>query len=126
VWAVGTTAGPEVDEEIAATLRRARRRMFLGYVDLYGKVLDRLRFRIRAPFTMIEFVRVATALAEGCNHRALIGVGPSTGVLRPTGPGGALQEWTLFGIGLDALVDTFTQPVTDPVDDPAVDGTHAA
>lgn len=114
VWAVGTTAGSQADEEIAATLRGARRRMFLGYVDLYQGFLDRLGFRVRDPFTMVEFVRVATSLVEGCNHRALVGVGPSMGVLRPTGPGGALQEWTLLGIGLDALVDTFTEPVPDP------------
>jgi hypothetical protein len=34
------------------------------------------------------------------------------GILRPTGPGGELQVWTLFGVGLEALVDQFF--VLDP------------
>jgi hypothetical protein len=40
-----------------------------------------------------------------------VGVGPSTGIPRPTGPDGEIQEWTLLGLGLDALVDRYVEPV---------------
>jgi hypothetical protein len=43
------------------------------------------------------------------------------GILRPTGPKGEDQEWTLFAIGLEALMQQFFEPDPDwnPSPDPA-------
>ncbi len=52
------------------------------------------------------------ALAEGCSLRQH--VDPHLGViLRPTGPRGEDQEWTLFAIGLEALLMHFFEPDPD-------------
>ena len=42
-------------------------------------------------------------------------------VLRPTGPAGADEEWTLFGIGLEALLAQYTELDPDWVPDPGPD-----
>jgi hypothetical protein len=46
------------------------------------------------------------------------------GIVRATGPGGAAQEWTLFAIAFEALVQTFFE--IDPDWVPNVEGiTHS-
>ena len=47
------------------------------------------------------------ALAEGCVLRDRVDAAQMRGILRPTGPNGEEQEWTLFGLALDALAQQF-------------------
>ena len=49
------------------------------------------------------------ALIEGCVLRQ-VGAEDLPLIQRPTGPDGALQEWTLFAVGLEALALQFFEP----------------
>jgi hypothetical protein len=50
------------------------------------------------------------ALTEGCVLRNRVDSMQMSGIMRPTGPGGELQEWTLFGLALEALAEKFFEP----------------
>ena len=71
-----------------------------------------LGMRVREPLTFRQLSVAAGALAEGCSLRQH--VDPDLGViLQPTGPNGEDEEWTLFAIGLEALLMQFLEPDPD-------------
>ena len=44
------------------------------------------------------------------------------GIMRPTGPSGEQQEWTLFGLAIEALAEKFFEP--DPAWTPPPSGVN--
>jgi hypothetical protein len=109
VWVLGVTS-PSTERG-----GRIRQALLEGYeattdmwAELHGAVLDHLGFRVRAPFSLRQFTVSVGALVEGCALRA--GAEQDGSVLeRPTGPGGRSQEWTLFGVGLEALAAQYVE-----------------
>ena len=69
--------------------------------------------------TVRQFTVSVGALIEGCALRH-VGAEDLTLIERPTGPGGVIQEWTLFAVGLEALSHQFFEldpdwvPPADP------------
>jgi hypothetical protein len=45
-------------------------------------------------------------MVEGCALRDRVDAG-IRGILLPTGPDGAAQDWSVLGVGMDALADQF-------------------
>ncbi len=87
-----------------------------GYRDVYDfwsatyeAMLGQLGLRCRAPWTLREFTMAVTALSEGCAMRNRIDEHIEVFV-RPTGPDGEDEEWTLFSIGMLGLVEHFFEP----------------
>ena len=68
-----------------------------------------LGFRLREPGTMRQFTEAMLAWSEGHSIRQRVS-GSVSRLSLPTGPDGGLQEWTLFGVGLEALVFRFLEP----------------
>ena len=85
-------------------------RVTARYEEQYAAMLRYCGFRVRAPLTVHELTVAAGALAEGLVLRERVDVGGLGTVERPTGPEGAPQQWTLFGIALAALVEQFVEP----------------
>lgn len=74
--------------------------------QLFALVVDHLGIRVRTPLTLRQFTVAVSAMAEGSAIRQ--GGDPELVLVgRPTGPDGALQEWTLFGVCLEALAHRF-------------------
>jgi hypothetical protein len=103
VWVLGATSPS------GSRNRRIREALVEGYLygterwgKLHGAMLPLLGLRARAPLTLRQFTVSIGALVEGCALRQ-VGAEDLDVVERPTGPGGALQEWTLFAVGLEAL-----------------------
>jgi hypothetical protein len=116
VWVLGATTQPSPDD------RRIRDALVEGYLrgtdlwmGVHGAVLPLLGLRPRAPLTLRQFTVSTGALVEGCALRQ-VGAEDLDVVDRPTGPGGSMQEWTLFAIGLEALAKEFFE--IDPDWDP--------
>jgi len=117
VWVLSVTGTP------SARVDRVRQALVDGYeattdlwMGLHGAMIDALGLRLRPPFTLRQFTVSVGALVEGCALRERTERAPAT-VVRPTGPGGAPQEWTLFGVGLEALAHQYLEPDpgwTDP------------
>jgi hypothetical protein len=83
-----------------------------NFVGLFGY----LGFRVREPMTMRQFTEAALAFSEGQSIRQRVS-GDVSRLSLPTGPDGELQEWTLFGVGIEALVQQFFEP--DPTFTPS-------
>ncbi|HEY5110279.1 MAG TPA: hypothetical protein VII96_11785 [Acidimicrobiales bacterium] len=107
IWVLAATNAPSVYGE------RIRQALIEGYqLDteqwgaLHGALADHLGLRLRAPLTLRQFTVAVGALVEGCALRQ-IGAEDMAVIERPTGPGGSVQEWTLFAVGLEALALQF-------------------
>ncbi len=77
--------------------------------DQFAILVDVLGLQFRRPFTMQEFVLAVVAYSEGCSLRQQT-TELTDIVVRPTGPNGRDQEWTLFAVGLEGLVHQFLEP----------------
>jgi hypothetical protein len=124
VWSLATTepsrgTPPPVDFQ-----KRIRVALLEGYdgftarwEDAYRTLADFLGMRIRAPLTFGQLSVAVGALAEGCSLRHRVDEGME-GIVRPTGPHGEEQEWTLFAIGLEAILHQFFEPDPERADPP--------
>lgn len=113
VLAVATTA-PDLDQ---------RERMIDGLLNGYDSLagfwegtfqglFGFLGFRVREPRTMRQLTDAILAWSEGHSIRQRVS-GEIARLSLPTGPEGEIQEWTLFGVGLEALVLQFLEPDPD-------------
>lgn len=118
VWALAVGSDAQGRDQIRYQ-RRIRDALFRGYEGFtslwesaYVALADLVGMRIRAPLSARQLSVAVGALAEGCSLRQR--VDPDLGgIVRPTGPDGQDQEWTLFGIGLEALIMHFFEPDPD-------------
>lgn len=109
VWVLAVTGAP------SERVDRVRQALLDGYeattelwMGLHGAMIDALGLRLRSPFTLRQFTVSVGALVEGCALRE--GSERQAAVLlRPSGPAGEPQEWTLFAVGLEALAHQFLE-----------------
>ncbi len=122
VWAMATAGNsPAQQQRIRPVLREGYNSVNKLWEETYGALAALLGLRVRRPLTIRQFTVAVGALSEGCSMRSRI-EGQMEAVFRPTGPDGADQEWTVFAIGLVALVQEFFEPDPDHVWDPAPTG----
>ena len=74
--------------------------------EAFGSLMTLFGYRIKEPLTVPQFLNAVGALSEGCSLRDRVD-NEMLGIVRPTGPHGEDQQWTIFGIGLHALVLEF-------------------
>ncbi len=117
IWALAT-AGEVNDHKrrIQTALLDGYQSVAETYQQAYGALAEYLGVRLRPGLTMRQLTVSVGALAEGCALRNRVD-SDMDGILLPTGPGGAPQEWTLFGLGLDALAMRYLE--IDPDWEPA-------
>ncbi len=110
LWALAIVdPGSPRKQPIGEALLRAEDEAAEYYESSYAVAMGALGLRMRAPLTVRQFALSIDAYAQGCALRA--GVDPTTSdrISRPTGPDGAEQEWTLFSVGLEALIHQFVE-----------------
>lgn len=104
VVAVATTTTPsERRSRVQLSLRDGYASLTEFWDGTTRVLMSRLGLRFREPWTLRGYNIVTTALSEGYAMRQHIEGGLGT-FLRPTGPGGEPQEWTLFGAAMEAFV----------------------
>jgi hypothetical protein len=105
---VGLRRQPPYQQRIRAALLEG----YGGFTELwegaYRGLADLLGLRIRTPLTFRQLTVAVGALAEGCSLRHRVDQ-QMEGILRPTGPEGEDEEWTLFAIGLEAILLQFLE-----------------
>jgi hypothetical protein len=114
-----TTAHTEQRERILAVLREGYTSFTKLWEESFTALAGFLGLRIRPESDMSDFVVVLAALDQGFSLRHRIN-GKIEYVTRPTGPNGENEDWTLFAVGLEALVRQFFEP------DPAYDAESTA
>jgi hypothetical protein len=107
VWAlVSGSRGPATNERIYQVMRGSYEGIEVRSNATTEALLAFLGLRVRPPLRVDQFTRSCIALVEGCALRDRAEPG-GRGIERPTGPGGAMQSWTVLGIAMEALVDEF-------------------
>ena len=107
VWALASGArGTGASDEIYEAMRAGHTAVEERSVAATEAMMAFLGLRLRPPFDAHQFSLACSALVEGCalRQRADAGI---RGIVLPTGPDGADQDWTLLGVGMDALADQF-------------------
>jgi len=103
--AVGSV--PSRQQRIDAALRKSYADVTTQMEAIYTSLLEFIGFRVRSGLTVRQFAIAAAALTEGCVLRDRVDPVEMNGIVRPTGPFGADQEWTLFGLALHGLAEQF-------------------
>jgi len=125
VWAVTSVgSAPARRRRIEAALEQAYLAVTERMERIYQAAMDIVGFRVRSGLTIRQFTIAVAALTEGCVLRNRVDGQAMSGIVRSTGPGGQPQEWTLFGIGLEALAEKFFEPAPGwkPLSAVAMDG----
>ena len=108
IWAVTAVgATPERRNRIDDALKLSYLEVTERMEDFYRAGLAFIGYRVRAGLTVRQFTIAVAALAEGCVLRDRVDAKHMNGIKRPTGPRGEVQEWTLFGLALEALSNAF-------------------
>jgi hypothetical protein len=121
VWAMATATNVGVEQsKYQQRIRTALLEGYDGFTTLwegaYAGLAALVGMRVREPLTLRQLSAAVGALAEGCSLRQH--VDPHLGViLRPTGPNREDQEWTLFAVGLEALLLHFLEPDPDWIEE---------
>ena len=115
-----------VSSEDLAARARVERALVAGYdafneriEEVYRVITELLGYRVRDSLTLRQFTLAVDALGQGCGLRDRIDSRHPDNILRPTGPGGEEQPWTLFGIAFEGLVSQFFEldPAWQPEED---------
>jgi hypothetical protein len=93
----------------AASLRSAYEVYCVRWDFALGRAFEVLGLRMRPGYTVRQLSMLAISLAEGFAVWDRVDPAGSRHILRPTGPDGEKQEWTLFSLGLEALVWQFAE-----------------
>lgn len=121
IWAISAVGtAPERQQRIELALEQAYCAVTEHMEAVYQAGMDFVGYRVRAPLTVRQFTIAVAALAEGCVLRDRVDGVHMKGIVRPTGPHGEDQDWTLFGLALEALADAFFE--LDPDWSPSVVG----
>jgi hypothetical protein len=118
VWSLATADNLLGERELQYR-QRVRASLLEGYESFtelwegaYRALAQLVGVRVRAPLTLRQFTVTVGALAEGCSLRQRVDQ-QMEGIMRPTGPDGEQQEWTLFAMALEALMEYFFEPDPD-------------
>lgn len=111
VWALVMAGHGQVgdDDPVAEALRQGYENVSRRLETGYAQMLSSFGFRLREPLTLRQLTVATGALAEGCALRSSVDPASTQRILRPTGPGRADQEWTLFSVGVEALLRVFVE-----------------
>ena len=105
-------------EELRAASSDRHHDSLSSFVELYEALLRAYGRRMRPPFTLQHIAVALAALGEGFALQAIEGEEHPVVVL-PGVDGEDEEEWTLFGVAVDALVNAVTEPLPPvPPDDP--------
>lgn len=121
VWALamaGTDPETDVDDPVADALRHGYEAVTSRFEGAFALMLSTFGFRLRQGLTLRQLTVATGALAEGCALRYGVDTDSTRSIMRLTGPDGEEEEWTLFSVALEALVNAFVE--LDPQWDPAV------
>jgi len=101
---------PEIPTDLSVAQAQGDAYVAQRYRNLYLRVAELFGYQLRYCYSWEQFTTAVVAFARGLIIRA--NQTPETqGIERFTGPDNEAQEWTLFAVGLEALVRQFFEPV---------------
>jgi hypothetical protein len=98
------------------TARAAYEEFCLRWEFVFEQTFAVLGVRLRPGFTLRQLSMLAISMTEGFARWDRLDPGSARGIMRPTGPDGEEREWTLFSVGLEAVMWHLTElDDADPV-----------
>jgi len=98
--------------ELQDASRQRHHESIAAFAEFYAFLMEAYGYRMKSPLTVADFTEAMAAMGEGFAIRAMEGIEHPTYDVTdadevPTG------EWTLFALGVRALVNEFMTPVAD-------------
>ena len=93
----------------ANSVRRSYEEFAARWDFVFEQAFSVIGIRMRSGITIRQPSMLAISLTEGFTVWDRIDPSATRHILRTTGPDGAKQEWSLFSIGLEALVWQFAK-----------------
>ena len=110
VVAIATgSSNDEQQQRMCSALSEGYRSTTEFWESVYQGLLAHLGLRPRAPFTVALFTKIVMALSEGSTIRQRVDGESETVDLR-SGPGDEAQEWSLYGVAIEAVALRFFEP----------------
>lgn len=109
--ALRATARHSPDLQAASSARH--KESIDSFADLYATLMKVYDIRVRAPFTLRQFAVALAALGEGFALQAIEGEAHPI-VQLAAADGGTGEDWTLFGVAVEAVLEAFTEPTGRP------------
>ena len=109
----------------SASVRRAYEEFAVRWDFVLEQAFEEIGVRLRPGLTVRQLSMLAISLTEGFTIWDRVDPSMTRHILRPTGPHGEKQEWSLFSLGLEALVWQFAELV-DATDADAPPGSAVA
>ncbi len=107
-----STSNDDLRDRMCAALSEGYELVTAYWEGVYGGLIALLGLRPRAPRTVRQFTMAVSALSEGDSLRRHVERAPVT-VDLPSGPGGEVQEWTLYSLAIEAVALQFFEPDPD-------------
>jgi len=104
-----SAASPVERRRLSSSLSEGFDSVSRSWSDNFAVLMEVLGLRIRPNLTLEQFVSLVVALAQGCSLRTRT-TDHNEMIVRPTGPNGEDQDWSLFALGLEALLHQFMEP----------------
>jgi hypothetical protein len=114
IWAI-TVSTPTLDDDNVRGPAIARRHHHAvnDFADVLDEVLDKVGYTVKAGLTLTQLASSIYALSEGFALHDRFAPEHVVTLQRPSGPVNLTQEpaeWTLFSVGVEALLLHFTEP----------------
>jgi len=94
---------------MATSVRRAYEEFAARWDFVSEQTVSVIGIHLRPGLTIRQLSMLAISLTEGFSVWDRVDPSGTRHILRPTGPEGAKQEWSLFSLGLEALVWQFAE-----------------
>jgi AcrR family transcriptional regulator len=116
--ALALRAAAANSDELRAASATRHKESVSSFVALYEAMLHLYGRRMRPPLTLEHLAVAMAALGEGFALHAIEGEEHPM-VSMPVDGADEDEEWTLFGVTVEAIVDSFTEPQPEPTRDVA-------
>ncbi|WP_431804412.1 hypothetical protein [Microbacterium sp. bgisy203] len=117
IWlALRTTA--QTWPELREASNERHRESIAAFAEFYAFLMESYGLRMKSPLTITDFTEAMAAMGEGFAVRALEGI-EHPRVRAHDGDDVPAGEWTLFALGVRALVNEFMTPVDGEAAAPA-------
>lgn len=107
LWAMAISEGhSNREEKLHSALMEGYEGLNRQFEEVFGFLMPLLGVHLREPLTVRQFANAVGALAEGCSLRDRVDR-EMRGIVRRTGQHGEEEEWTVYGLALEALAYEF-------------------
>ncbi len=108
VWALSSSApSGGASNEIHEALQRSYSVVEARNTVFAEQLQTAFGLHLRPGLSLQHFTASVSALIKGCALRDRADPRSLHGIIRSTGPDGGDQEWTILGIGIEALIEQF-------------------